>query len=465
MIRDNVRDLVPGRGESLPATPAPASATSALPAMPESAPPDDSLRKYAIWGWVILILFFGGFGGWAMTAPLNGAVVSNAVVKVQGTRKSLQHPDGGIVKQLNVKEGDHVKAGDVLVVLDDSQARSEFEVLSKQQVVLHAPEPRLTAELNHAALVAPPDIASRLSEPEVQSVWTAQTQQFNTRRTALEGQRKVIGEKINQLKEQISGNEHQVESFNQQITSVKKELDSINPLVEKGLIAQPRKLQLERTAFGLEGQIAETTADIARAQQAIAEQSQQIAQLDNDRSAEVTKELRDTQALLLEVTPKLQNAKSVLSRMDIRSPYTGQVVALSVFAVGAVIQRGEKILDIVPDEDALTVEAQVAVEDISEIHPGMLAEVHLTSYKQRITPMIHGDLIQISADRLTDNRTGQPYYTALVRIHQDELAELPNVHLYPGMPARVMIPTVERTAFDYLVGPLVMSFNSAFRQK
>jgi HlyD family type I secretion membrane fusion protein len=464
-MRDNVRDLVPGRGEPLPVNPSPAISPPSLPAAPGPIPPDDSHKKYAIWGWAILILFFGGFGGWAMTAPLNGAVVSNAVVKVQGNRKSVQHLDGGIVKGLNVKEGDHVKQGDVLIVLDDSQARAEFEVLSKQQVVLTATVTRLTAELNHAALAAPQELSSRLSEPEVQAVWTAQTQQFNSRRTALEGQRKVIGEKINQLKEQIVGNERQVTAFNEQIASVKKELESITPLVDKGLIAQPRKLQLERTAFGLQGQIAETSADIARAKQAIAEQSQQIAQLDNDRSADVTKELRDTQALLLEVTPKLTNAKAVLSRMDIRSPYTGQVVGLNVFAVGAVIQRGEKILDIVPDEDDLTVEAQIAVEDISEIHPGMLAEVHLTSYKQRITPMVHGDLIQVSADRLTDNRTGQPYYTALVRIHQDELNELPNVHLYPGMPARVMIPTVERTAFDYLVGPLVMSFNSAFRQK
>jgi HlyD family type I secretion membrane fusion protein len=179
----------------------------------------------------------------------------------------------------------------------------------------------------------------------------------------------------------------------------------------------------------------------------------------------VTKDLRDTQALLLEVIPRLMNAKAALGRMEIRSPYTGQVVGLNVFAVGAVIQRGDKILDIVPDDDALTVEAQIAVDDISEVHPGMEAEIQLTAYKQRITPMIHGDVVQVSADRLTDNRTGLPYYTALVRINQKELAELPNVHLYPGMPARVMIPTVERTAFDYLVGPLAASFNTAFRQK
>jgi HlyD family type I secretion membrane fusion protein len=151
--------------------------------------------------------------------------------------------------------------------------------------------------------------------------------------------------------------------------------------------------------------------------------------------------------------------------MEIRAPYSGKVVGLSVFGSGAVIQRGEKILDIVPDNDALTIEAEVAVDNISDVHPNMQAEVYLTAYKQRITPMIHGTVTQVSADRLSDPRTGQPYYTAMVRVDQNELAQLPNVSLYPGMPARVMIPTVERTAFDYLVGPLVQSFGTAFRQK
>lgn len=190
-----------------------------------------------------------------------------------------------------------------------------------------------------------------------------------------------------------------------------------------------------------------------------------MAQLDNDHMANITKDLRDTQAKKLDVIPRLANAKAVLGRMDIRSPYTGNVVGLNVFAVGAVIQRGDKILDIVPDSDALTIEAQVAVEDISEVHPGMIAEIHLTAYKQRITPMVHGEVLQISADRLTDNRSGNPYYTALVRVNEQELAELPNVRLYPGMPAVVMIPTVKRTAFEYLVGPLTMAFQHGFRQK
>ena len=275
----------------------------------------------------------------------------------------------------------------------------------------------------------------------------------------------MIREKINQLGSQIVGGEAQVKAYTDQITSVQAEAEDIAPLVERGLIARPRILQLERTAFGLEGQIADANANIAKARQAIAEQQQQIAQLDNDRMAEVTKELRDTQAKMLEVIPKAMNAKAALGRMEIRAPYTGRVVALSVFSVGGVIQRGEKILDIVPDQDSLTIEAQIAVEDISDIRPEMRAEIHLTAYKQRIVPIIHGDIIQISADRLVDPKTNNPYYVAFVRIDEQELAALPNVKLYPGMPATVMIPTIQRTAFDYIVGPLVMSFNHAFRQK
>jgi epimerase transport system membrane fusion protein len=181
--------------------------------------------------------------------------------------------------------------------------------------------------------------------------------------------------------------------------------------------------------------------------------------------ADITKDLRETQAKLLEVIPRLMNAQAVLGRMDIRSPYTGRVVALNVFSVGGVIGRGDKILDVVPDQDGLIIEAQVGVDDISDVHPDTRAEVHLTAYKQRIVPIVHGDVLQVSADRLTDQRTGNAYYTALVRVDERELAALPNIKLYPGMPAQVMIPTTERTAFQYIVGPLVMSFNQAFRQK
>lgn len=428
--------------------------------------PNDSIRRIALVGWLIIAAFFGGLGTWAVMAPLNGAVVANAVIKIDGNRKSVQHLDGGIVKELHVREGDRVLAGDLLIVLDETQARAEYDVLTQEYAVLRATEIRLRTELEHGPeLVMPPDLKARTDDPYLKSVWNGQLNQFQSRRASLEGQRSVIREKINQLGSQIVGAEAQVKSFTDQINSVHKEATDIAPLVERGLIARPRILQLERTAYGLEGQIADANANIAKARQAIAEQEQQIAQLDNDRMTDITKDLRDTQAKLLEVIPKALNAKAVLGRMEIRAPYTGRVVGLTVFSVGGVIQRGDKILDIVPDEDSLTIEAQVGVDDISDVHPDTRAEVHLTAYKQRIVPIIHGDVIQISADRLTDPKTNAPYYTAFVRIDRDELAAMPNIRLYPGMPATVMIPTVQRTAFEYIVGPLVMSFNQSFRQK
>src|SRR6476659_2328499 len=349
--------------------------------------PSDSIRRVALAGWLIIAIFFGGIGSWAVTAPLNGAVVGNAVVKVEGNRKSVQHLDGGIVKELRVKEGDKVDANEVLIVLDETQAKAEYDVLSQQYMVLRATEVRLLTELDHgSALVIPEDLKARSNDTYFKSVWNGQVSQFESRLAAIEGQRSVIREKINQLGSQIVGAEAQVKAFTDQISSVRAEAKDIAPLVERGLIARPRILQLESTAFGLEGQIADANANIAKARQAIAEQEQQIAQLDNDRMADVTKDLRDTQAKELEVIPKAMNAKAVLGRMDIRSPYAGRVVALTVFSVGGVIQRGEKILDIVPDQDSLTIEAQIAVEDISDIRPNMRAEVHLTAHKQRIVP-------------------------------------------------------------------------------
>jgi epimerase transport system membrane fusion protein len=428
--------------------------------------PSDSCWGAALAGWLIIALFFGGLGVWAGLAPLDGAVVANGVVKVEGNRKSVQHLDGGIVKEQRVKEGDRVATGEVLIVLDDSQARAEFEVLSEQYLVLRATEVRLLAELaGETELIMPPEFAARERDFYVRSVWAGQVKQFESRRAAIEGQRKVIGEKIHQLASQIDGAVAQASAFTEQGISVRVEAAGVAPLVEKMLLPRQRLLQLERTAFGLEGQVADAKANIAKFRQAIAEQDLQITQLSNDRMAEVTKDLRDVHARLVEVLPKRASAEAVLGRMEIRSPYAGRVVALNVFSIGGVIQRGEKILDIVPEEDGLTVEVQIAVEDISDVHPGSRAELHLTAYKQRIVPTIHGEVVNVSADRLTDPKTNNSYFVASIRPDFGELAALPGIRFDAGMPATVIVPTESRTAFDYIVGPLMMSFKQAFRQK
>jgi len=430
-----------------------------------SLAPSDSGFWSAVTGWLIIALLFGGLGGWAATAPLNGAVVANGVVKVEGNRKSVQHLDGGIVKVLRVREGDRVAAGDALIVLDDTQARAELEILSQQYIVLRASEVRLLAELaGEATMVMPSELAANASDPYAKSIWAGQVRQFDARRAAIEGQRKVIIEKIHQLQSQIAGAEAQAKAYTEQGDSVRAEAQSIAPLVEKGLLPRPRLLQLERAASGLDGQIADARASVARFRQAIAEQELQIAQLGNDRMAEITKDLREVHARLVEVLPKRTNAEAVLGRMEIRSPYAGRIVGLSMFSIGGVIQRGERILDIVPDE-GLTIDVQVAVDDISDVHPGARAELHLTAYRQRIVPTIPGGVVTVSADRLTDPKTGSSYFVASIRPDMAALADLPGIRLQPGMPVTVMIPTETRTAFDYIVGPLTTSFSQAFRQK
>ncbi|MBV8393321.1 MAG: HlyD family type I secretion periplasmic adaptor subunit [Alphaproteobacteria bacterium] len=431
----------------------------------------DSLAMHSGWrpalaGWIIIGGFFGGIGTWAATAPLDGAVVANGVVKVEGNRKSIQHLDGGIIKELRVREGSHVAANDILIVLDDTQARAEYEVLTQQYLVLRATEVRLLAELaGDTDLAMPAEIAAHMSEPGVRSIWTGQLKQFSSRQAALDGQRRVISEKIHQLQSQIDGTEAQLRSFAEQSDSVRTEAESITPLVEKMLIPRPRLLQLQRTASSLEGQAADAQANVAKYKQAIAEQELQIAQLGNDRMAEVTKDLREVHSHLVEVMPKRTNAEAALGRMEIRSPYAGRVVGLNVFSIGGVIQRGEKILDIVPDDDRMTIEVQIPVEEISDVHAGAKTELRLTSYKQRIVPTIHGKVETVSADRLTDPKTNNSYYLATVQPAVAELDDLPGVKIFPGMPVSVMIPTESRTALDYIVGPLAMSLTHAFRQK
>lgn len=426
----------------------------------------ESTFKSALLGWGVIALFFGGFGGWATLAPLNGAVVANAVVKVEGNRKSVQHLDGGIVRALNVREGAHVEQGATLIVLDDTQKRAEYNVLSEQYHVLRASEARLLAELaGKDELTRPAELAAREGDAFVGDIWKGQVEQFRSRRATLDGQRRVIGEKIKQLGAQIEGAEAQGRAYTDQIASVRAEAASIGPLVEKMLLPRPRLLQLERSASGLEAQIADTRASIAKAREAISEQELQAAQLGKDRMAEVTKELHEVQARLLEVIPKRMNAAAVLGRMEIRAPYAGRVVGLNVFSIGGVIQRGEKILDIVPDNDDLTVEAEIAVEDISELRPGMPADIRLTGYKQHVVPAIRGEVVQVSADRLVDPRTNVAHYIAAIRPDAADLARLDGVRLYPGMPATVTVMTEARSAFDYFVGPLAQSFNRAFRQR
>ncbi len=428
--------------------------------------PKESARGAMAAGFAVIAVFFFGMGGWAAYAPLNGAVVAPAVVKVEGNRKTIQHLDGGIVKELLVKEGDRVAIGQSLIILEDTQARAAVDVLSQQSYALRAQEARLLAERGgDKAIVFPDELTSQRDDPAIGKVLQTEARQFEIRRTTLEGQVSVLKQRIAQLQEQIAGAEAQQTAVKESLAIIAAELKDQNFLLDKGLTQRPRVLELERTASGLRGQLGDLIGTIAKVRQAIGEIEMQIIQARNVWTTEVAKDLHEAEAKLADVTPRLQAARDVLDRTKIRSPYAGYVVDLSVFSVGGVIQRGDKVMDIVPSQNGLVTEANINVDDIHDIHRGMRADLHFTAYKQRVIPVIHGDVIDVSADRLTDKRTGVPYYTALVRVDDQELAASNEVQLYPGMAVTVMIPTRERTALDYLIGPIVASFDQSFRQK
>jgi len=417
-------------------------------------------------GAAIMAAFFLGLGGWAAFAPLNSAAVAPAVVKVEGNRKSVQHLEGGIVKELRVSEGDKVATEQTLILLDDTQARAAVDVYSKQYDELTAQEARLIAERDGAAAVQfPQALIARRAEPDVAAIIAGQTNLFKSRRTTLTGTVDVLRKKISQTQEQIVGLEGQAAAYKRQLQSTHNENNGLRDLFKKGYVPRQRMLELERSEAALEGQIAEVSSNILRARQSIEEVNVQIVQAQSDRLAQVANDLRDVQVKLLEIGPKVSSAKETLRRTEIRSPYAGVVVGLTAFSVGGVISPGEKIMDVVPEKGGLIVEATVAPEDVKDLHVGMRAEVHLTAYKQRTVPIIHGKVLQVSADRLTDTKTGAGYYLAQIKVDEQELAELKDVRLAPGMPALVMIPTGERSALDYLLRPLTDSLRKSFREQ
>ncbi|ESY75719.1 secretion protein HylD [Mesorhizobium sp. LNHC252B00] len=425
----------------------------------------DSIRVPALVGLLIILGFFGIFGGWAAIAPLNGAVLADAVVKVEGNRKSVQHFDGGTVKEIHVKDGDIVKTGDILLVLDDSKIRSELNLYSQQYAMLRATDARIRAELDGKEEVAFPTDMTAAHQTYLQDAMASQIADLESQRASMAGARQILQKRIDELDEQIDGKQLRVQSFRAQLKSTIEEKAGLDKLLKAGLTTRTRILELDRSASDLQGLIDESLGEIAGNHQSKAELVSQIAQLTNDRRAKLSAMLIDTQSKLADLVPTMFASQAAVDRAMVRSPYDGQVMNLSVFSTGAIVAPGQTILDIVPTRNSLVVQAQVRVEDISSLRSDMMAEVRFTSYKQRSIPIIHGRVTRISADRVTDSKTGFPYYMADVVVDPAELAAAPQIALYPGMPASVMIVTEERTALDYILSPLVASVHSSFRQK
>ncbi len=386
-------------------------------------------------------------------------------MKVESNKKTIQHLEGGIVREINVKDGARVERGEVLLRLDDTLSRSAHEVLLSQFDGLRAQEARLLAERDSSEIEFPADLLQRQDKHGVRKILDGERAQFRVRRASLDGQISILQQRIAQTREQITGTEAQLASQKRQLVLINDELKDTRQLYKGGNTTLIRVRQLERAEAALEGQGGEYIATLGKLKEQIGEAERQIIQIANDQQAAIAKDLREVQTRIADVIPRLQATKSTLDRTEITASDAGFVVGLSTFTIGGVVRPGDPLLQIVPDRDLLVLEAQVRVEDIDQLRPGLEAVVHLTAFRDRVTPIVQGVVTRVSADRLTDQRTGNPYYLIEVTIKLDELSSERRKSLYPGMPAQVVVPFGERSALDYLIRPLGDSMIQVFREK
>ncbi|MBU2091933.1 MAG: HlyD family type I secretion periplasmic adaptor subunit [Alphaproteobacteria bacterium] len=416
-------------------------------------------------GMIIIGVMFGGIGTWSAIAELDGAVVASGTVKAEGNRRAIQHLEGGIVSEILVKDGDLVEKDQVLIRLDAIRPKASVQIVRGQLDAALAQEARLAAEQNGASKITfPDDLLKRRSVPEVADAIQGQTTLFEARKQALEGQVNVLNSRIGQLKEEIKGLTEERAANVRQMAILKDEISGISGLVDRGLVARPRLLALQRAVADLDGENARLSGNVARQQQAIGEAQLQIIQLTNQFRQEVATQHRDVEAQIFDLRERFTASMDVLDRIELRAPHPGFVVGLKVFTVGAIVRAGETIMEIVPTGEDLMLEAMVRPEDIDVVRIGQEADVMLTAFKFRITPTVPGEVTHVSADRFTDERTGAGYYTARVKINKAALAELEHVKLQPGMPAEVFIKTGMRTPLHYLMEPLTDSMKRAFRE-
>jgi HlyD family type I secretion membrane fusion protein len=416
-------------------------------------------------GVTTIVLFFGVLGGWAATAPLASAVQASGNLIVSGDNKIVQHLDGGIIREILVKNGDKVTEGQVLIRVDDVQAKASVDLIRSQYLSLLAAEARLQAERDETKEVTfPQELLEASAQPGVQAMIEGQNNLFTERKRTLDGQVSVLQQRIKQLKQQIGGAAMQQQAQDEQLKLIQDELDSAMQLYAKGYVPKTRILELQRTVAALGGESGAYKSSKASTQQAIGEAELQILQLRKERLSEVIQNLSDTQDKINAMTERLHAAEDVLKRTIITAPASGTVLNLAANTIGGVIAPGGKILEIVPGNLPLLIEAAVRPEDIAEIRPGLVTEIRLTAYNQRSTGIIHGTVTEVSADRIVTQQDPRGHFEIKARI-TDDLSQLPEIEIVPGMPAILSIPIQERTVLEYIIGPLTDYIASGMREK
>jgi HlyD family secretion protein len=427
-----------------------------------------SIQRYLLAGTILVLLVTFGIGGWAATTELSSAVVAPGVLVVDSSVKKVQHPTGGVIGELRVRDGDHVRAGDILVRLDETQTRAAATIITKSVDELLARQARLETERdNISELVFPAALLDRARDPtsDAARAISAERSLFDLRRQAREGQKSQLKERSAQLQDEINGYQGQVEAKRKEVDFIRQELEGVRTLWQKNLVPISRLTALERDSARIEGERSQLSGMIAQAKGKTAEIQLQIIQVDQDLRSEVGKDLIEARSKIAEMSERKIAAVDQLQRIDIRAPQNGVVYQLSVHTVGGVIAPGEQIMLIVPDADTLAVEVKIAPQDIDHIHVGQPAILRLSAFNQHTTPEITGAVSMISPDLTQDQRTGTSFYTTRIALKPDELERLGSVKLIPGMPVDAFIQMGERTALSYLMKPLRDQAARAFKEK
>jgi HlyD family secretion protein len=425
-----------------------------------------SIRSHMLAAGVSAALLVGAVVTLGATTELSGAVIASGSLMVESSHKKVQHPTGGIVGELLVKDGAEVRAGDLLLRLDKTVVQSNLDTVTKALIELAARRARLEAEQEGAGqIVFPRELVSYAADSETARVLSGETRLFELRRAAQAGQKSQLRERVAQLHEEIRGLTDQASAKQKEIALVIRELEGVRDLFQKNLIQISRLIALERDAARLEGERAQLVAAVAQSRGKITETELQIIQVDQSVRSDVAKELGDIRGKTSELVERKVTAEDQLKRVDIRAPQDGIVHELAVHTVGGVIRSGEPIMQIVPQADMLIVEARVSPSNIDQLVAGQKAVLRFSGLNQRSTPELNGEVSGVSADTIQDQRTGGTYFLVRITLPAPEVARLGAIKLVPGMPVEAFIQTGERTMLSYLVKPIVDQAHRAFREK
>ena len=442
---------------------------AALPPFPPNAlldAPAPRTRWPALFGASVFLVFVVGFGAWSVMAPLAEAAIAPGIIKVEGNRRTVQHLEGGIVREILVRDGSKVQAGQVLVRLDDIQSDSTAEAQRAQRWALMAQDARLVAEMGKPGepIEFPPELLES-NHPRARDAVRGQREVYEARTASLNSQLRVLRARIEQQQAAIRGAQGQMVATRNQLVLIRQEERMRQGLVAQGLARLPDLLALQRAMAGLEGTIQELTGQIDRANATIGEAERQIQQALDQRIQEVSTELREVRGKLAETEERLRASSDVQTRRDILAPESGTVVNLKLFTLGAVVRPGDTVLEIVPDHDRLLAEVNIQPSDIDVVFPGLKSEVRLPAFKQRLVPFLHGEVTWVAADVTTNEQTRQQYYPARIQIDREQMEKLPNVFLTPGMPVEAHVQIGQRSFFRYMTQPIRDSFARAFREQ